>query len=112
MKGNWVVAEVPRSDSPSGLARAANWLVPVIEPPPPTFLTTMVGLPGSSAAISGAKNRAQTYEPPPVVKGMVHSIVFPEKSAAAATPGSDNPSSAAAAHRIPRRLTIVIGSSL
>src|SRR5918992_1649687 len=74
--------------SPSGRAVAANWLAPVMEPPPGTFLTTIVGLPGRYLPRNRALNRAQTSEPPPTEKGVTHSMVLPEKSTPAAEAGA------------------------
>jgi hypothetical protein len=62
-------------------------LVPVIEPPPGTFFTTTVGLPGSASDRNGAKNRAHTSDPPAVGNGITNSMVFPLKSAALAAAG-------------------------
>src|SRR3712207_4005221 len=73
---------------PSGLARCANMLAPVMEPPPGTLRMMMVGLPGSSRPSGSTKKRAHTSVPPASGNGMIHSIRFPAKSAAAAGPDS------------------------
>ena len=72
--------------SPSGRARVAKTLAPFVDPPPGSFTTTTVGLPGRYFCKSGALNRAQVSDPPPGANGMMNSIVSSLKSASAAAP--------------------------
>ena len=92
--------------SPSGLARAANRLAPLVDPPPGSFTTTTTGLPGRYFDKSGALNRAQVSEPPPAENGMIHSIVLPAKSAAAAGPARPSASAPAAMPSAARRVKL------
>ena len=99
---------------PSGLARAANRLVPLVDPPPGSLTTTTTGLPGRYFCSSGALKRAQVSEPPPAENGMIHSMVLPAKFVSAAA-GPARPKAAAAPSARPialRRVTLSMSDIL
>src|SRR3546814_21073 len=67
--------------------REKNSLVPPMAPLWALLTMMTVGSPGRNRPSAGARARAQVSEPPPSRKGIHHSMVSPEKSAAWAGSG-------------------------